>query len=61
MFEPYNAVVNAYYLNALSCMERIETVIGNSDKAAHYRQMRKKVLAAFQEIFFDKSAGCCPH
>lgn len=52
-----NSVVNAFYLRALAEMALMADALGKAEEARAYRETRAKVLARFNEAFWDKARG----
>ncbi len=52
-----NAVVNAYFYQALDLMSRIASVLGNEADASMFTGRAKKLKRSFNREFFDKKTG----
>lgn len=53
VFTDYNAVVNAYYYQALTVMKRLALALGKKEDATYYERKAADVYQAFQRYFFD--------
>jgi hypothetical protein len=54
---PVNSEVNAYYYRSLVMMAELATALGKGDDAAAFAERAKKVRAAFDATFVDRSTG----
>ena len=53
----YNSVVNAYYYHALCAVRDMAGVLGNDSIRAAFAQRADRLLARYNETFFDKENG----
>jgi len=54
VFTDYNAVVNAYYYEALKLMEQIADRLGKTSDAAFYKKEHTNLKEIYNKTFFDK-------
>ncbi|MFV0417169.1 MAG: alpha-L-rhamnosidase C-terminal domain-containing protein [Dysgonomonas sp.] len=57
VFTDYNAVVNAYYYEALKLMEQIAYVLGKNNDVDFYKKEHTKLRDTYNNTFFDKKRG----
>lgn len=57
VFSNYNAVVNAYYYEAIKLMEQIAAVIGKKDDAELYKKEHTGFKDLYNKVFLDKKRG----
>lgn len=57
VFNDYNAVVNAYYYQALKLMQRIAFVLQKTTDAKFYYEKAKQVYNSFQKVFKNPATG----
>jgi len=48
----------AYYYDSVCKLERISSVLGETEDAARYAGLAEKIRDAFNRFFYDPSAGC---
>ena len=53
----YNTVVNAFHVRTLGIMAELAQATGHPQDATMFEKRRNKVLAAFQDAFFDQERG----
>ena len=57
VFTPYNAVVNAYYYNALQLMQKMAAILHKETEASFFTGKAKQVYQSFQNVFVDPDNG----
>ncbi len=57
VFTKYNAVVNAYYYNALGLMQKMAAALNKDRDAAMFAEKAKQVFNAYQTVFVDPVNG----
>ena len=57
VYNPYNAVVNAYYYHSLLLMEKMARLLEKPTDAQQYQSKAQQVYRSFQTVFRDPSTG----
>ena len=57
VYNPYNAVVNAYYYRSLLLMEKMARLLQKTADANQYRAKAQQVYQSFQNVFRDPNTG----
>lgn len=57
VFTDYNAVVNAYYYEALKLMEQIANILGKANDMDFYKKESVKLKELYNKTFLDKKRG----
>ncbi|GAB3890144.1 alpha-L-rhamnosidase-related protein [Spirosoma agri] len=57
VFRDYNAVVNAFHYQALTCMAQLANQLGKTDEAAFFTNRAIQVRKAYQATFVDTRMG----
>ena len=57
VFTKYNAIINAYYYNALVLMQKIASVLHNTKDVDLFTTKAKQVWQSYQTVFADEASG----